>query len=417
MERNQFDIIIVGTGLAESILAGALARNSKSVLHLEPGKQYGSEYKVLNIQEFVAEYRERAGFQYYGGESDEFCKFKETLLDNIEGDLKAFNSCWFFNRQVLIDLMPKFVYASGEVIDLLVTSKVGPYLEFQLPKKFGIIASDTITPAPMSKEDIFASQDISLVEKRKLMKFLKSCLNFEPGMTNINTSNFLDHMRESGLSEGIMMIIISSLNFQLNLKDAIQMDAIEGIERIQRFLQSANRYGPSPLLYANYGTGSELCQCFCRYAAVFGASYILDCSINSLDTSSKMKTIDTDYGIFTAPELIIASSSPIQITSTTNDQNISSYHYMVCISQAQFGTSSDHSLYFKCPDLNTNRNGIVGIQFCQSNQMCPEGTFILNLRTAYCDSSLDSLEKVAQHLSNGMKTLNRTLRWDYLRAG
>ena len=402
MERNQFDVIIVGTGLSESILAGALARNSKSVLHLEPGKQYGSEYKVLNIQEFVAEYRERACFKCYGGESDELCKFMETLLD--KRDLKAFKNCWFFNRQVLIDLKPKFVYASGEVIDLLITSKVGPYLEFQLPKKFGIIGSDTITPAPMSKEDIFASQDISLVEKRKLMKFLQSCLNFEPGLKNINRSNFLDHMRESGLSEGIMMIIISSLNFQLNLKDAIQMDAIEGIKRTQKFLQSANRYGPSPLLYANYGTGSELCQCFCRYAAVFGASYILDCNINSLDTGSKMKSIDTNYGIFTAPELVIASSSPLQIPRTTNDQNISSYHYMVCISQAQFGTSSDHSLYFKCPDLNTNRNGIVGIQFCQSNQMCPEGTFILNLRTAYCASSMDSLEKVAAQLSNGMKT-------------
>ena len=51
--ENHFDVILVGTGLPESILAGALAKSGKRILHLDQGEHYGSNYKTVNVHEFV----------------------------------------------------------------------------------------------------------------------------------------------------------------------------------------------------------------------------------------------------------------------------------------------------------------------------------------------------------------------------
>ena len=40
---SKFDAIILGTGLVESILASALARARKKVLHLDRNEYYGHE--------------------------------------------------------------------------------------------------------------------------------------------------------------------------------------------------------------------------------------------------------------------------------------------------------------------------------------------------------------------------------------
>jgi len=41
LEERQFDAVVVGTGLAESILAAALAWSGSSVLHLDSNPFYG----------------------------------------------------------------------------------------------------------------------------------------------------------------------------------------------------------------------------------------------------------------------------------------------------------------------------------------------------------------------------------------
>ena len=51
---KEFDCILVGTGLVQSIVAGALAYNGKSVLHLDKNDYYGGDSASLTLDEFTA---------------------------------------------------------------------------------------------------------------------------------------------------------------------------------------------------------------------------------------------------------------------------------------------------------------------------------------------------------------------------
>ena len=48
---NSYDIIILGTGLGSSLLAGALGRIGKNVLQLDRNDYYGSDYASFTAKE------------------------------------------------------------------------------------------------------------------------------------------------------------------------------------------------------------------------------------------------------------------------------------------------------------------------------------------------------------------------------
>ena len=49
---SEYDVIIIGTGLTESIVAAACARSGKIVLHLDPNQYYGSAWASFNFDQF-----------------------------------------------------------------------------------------------------------------------------------------------------------------------------------------------------------------------------------------------------------------------------------------------------------------------------------------------------------------------------
>lgn len=62
VEDNNYDILIEGTGLAQSILAAAISRLSKKVIHIDKNTFYGSSFAALSIDQlddFVATYASR----------------------------------------------------------------------------------------------------------------------------------------------------------------------------------------------------------------------------------------------------------------------------------------------------------------------------------------------------------------------
>ena len=84
---NSFDVIVVGTGLEESILAAAASRNGHSVLHLDTLDYYGGDWAAFNFQ----------GLQ-------EWIQ-RQSLEDQVAFDVR--------------ELQEKFVQADGERVVLL----------------------------------------------------------------------------------------------------------------------------------------------------------------------------------------------------------------------------------------------------------------------------------------------------------
>ena len=51
--EDRFDVVIIGTGLAESILSAACSRVGKAVLHLDNNSFYGESWSSFNFEQLV----------------------------------------------------------------------------------------------------------------------------------------------------------------------------------------------------------------------------------------------------------------------------------------------------------------------------------------------------------------------------
>lgn len=51
--EEQFDIVIIGTGLTESIISAACSRIGKTVLHLDRNSFYGESWSSFNFEQLV----------------------------------------------------------------------------------------------------------------------------------------------------------------------------------------------------------------------------------------------------------------------------------------------------------------------------------------------------------------------------
>jgi len=64
-EDNKYDLLIEGTGLTQSILAAAVSRLGKKVIHIDKNTFYGSYWSALSIDqldEFVKKYSSKGHF-------------------------------------------------------------------------------------------------------------------------------------------------------------------------------------------------------------------------------------------------------------------------------------------------------------------------------------------------------------------
>jgi Rab GDP dissociation inhibitor len=101
--NEEYDVIVLGTGLKECILSGLLSVKGKKVLHLDRNGYYGAETASLNLTNLWAMFRpgEEPPKQYG------------------------------HNRDWNVDLIPKFIMANGLLVKMLLHTKVTRYLEWK----------------------------------------------------------------------------------------------------------------------------------------------------------------------------------------------------------------------------------------------------------------------------------------------
>ncbi|KAF8974379.1 GDP dissociation inhibitor-domain-containing protein [Flammula alnicola] len=247
MEESQFDVIIFGTGLVNSITAAALSKAGYKVAHVDSNPYYGGEEAVYRLK------------NSYNGQI--------TLQ----------------SRQYSICLQPAVLPSLGPLISSLVSSGVAKYSGFKLLDCVSVYhSSGHVKSVPGSKEDIFKNKEISLIEKRRLMRFLTFAAgDFEDkqeleGKHELPFVEFLPAV--FSLSEEITSVIAYSLAFCM----ASTEPTLPTLQRLRRYLRSGGRYGPSPFLIGHYGGIGDIAQGFCRAAAVSGGVYILSRQITDI---------------------------------------------------------------------------------------------------------------------------------------
>ncbi|KAI0788519.1 rab GTPase activator [Abortiporus biennis] len=269
---EEYDVIVLGTGLTECILSGLLSVDGKKVLHMDRNDYYGGDSASLNLSQL---YR-----QFKPGQEPP----AELGRD----------------RDYAVDLIPKFIIAAGELTRILVHTDVTRYLEFKQIAGSFVYRDGKISKVPSNEMEAVRSPLMGLFEKRrakKFFEFLQSWKDEDPA-THQGIDLDKDSMKvvyeKFGLEPGTQDFIGHAMALYLD-DDYITKPAREAYKRIVLYTSSMARYGKSPYIYPLYGLG-ELPQSFARLSAIYGGTYMLDKPIDEIVTDESGKFIGVRSG-------------------------------------------------------------------------------------------------------------------------
>jgi len=201
LEQANFDVIVVGTGLTESLVAGALARNGKTVLHLDKNDFYGNYFSSFNLQGFHSLMQKEKQQRSFNNNNDnipidifncEPCdlravpiapnipispnpneippeesqmEIQQTNIQKKEDTTvkQAPKTLLDVSRQFNLDISPKILFSRGPEVELFISSGVAKYLEFKTVENTYLFLENDLQLVPCSKGDVFKSKFISLL--------------------------------------------------------------------------------------------------------------------------------------------------------------------------------------------------------------------------------------------------------------
>uniref|UniRef100_A0A2M4A4X2 Rab GDP dissociation inhibitor n=1 Tax=Anopheles triannulatus TaxID=58253 RepID=A0A2M4A4X2_9DIPT len=269
---EEYDAIVLGTGLKECILSGMLSVSGKKVLHIDRNKYYGGESASITPLE------------------DLFSRFGIELPGDKYGRGRDWN----------VDLIPKFLMANGLLVKLLIHTGVTRYLEFKSVEGSYVYKGGKISKVPVDQKEALASDLMGMFEKRRFRNFLiyvqdfvaddpKTWKDFDPA-----TKDMQALYEKFGLEKNTQDFTGHALALYRD-DDYLAEPAIKTINRIKLYSDSLARYGKSPYLYPMYGLG-ELPQGFARLSAIYGGTYMLDKPIDEIVYDADGKVVGVRSG-------------------------------------------------------------------------------------------------------------------------
>jgi len=239
--------------LKECILSGVLSVEGKKVLHMDRNNYYGGESASLNLNQIYE--------KFLSGQ-----KPPESL-----GQSRDYN----------IDIVPKFLMATGLMVKFLLKTGVTRYLEFQNVANSYVYKDKKVHKVPTTATEVMSSGLMGMFEKRRCRDFTNFIQNYKPEDPkttegfDINKQIMADLYKKYGLDENTQSFIGHACALHDN-DEYLRQPAVETVRKIELYRDSLNQYGGnSPFIYPRYGLG-ELPQAFARLAAIYGGTYMLD---------------------------------------------------------------------------------------------------------------------------------------------
>jgi len=268
---EEYDVIVCGTGLKECILSGLMSVNGKKVLHVDRNGYYGGECASLNITNLWE-------------------KFRPGTTPPKE--LGA-------NRDWNVDLIPKFIMASGDLVKILLKTRVSRYLEWKScersyvyqPQEGGFFSSaKSIHSVPTTATEGMKSSLMGMLEKPRFINFVKFVTEWDDN--DASTHGGLDPRRHTmqqvyekyGLQEATIDFIGHAVALQPN-DDYLKQACGLTINKCKLYLNSLMQYGGSPFIYPIYGLGG-LPEGFSRLSAIHRGTYMLNKPVDGLEFDS-----------------------------------------------------------------------------------------------------------------------------------
>eukprot|EP00124_Ichthyophonus_hoferi_P000761 Ihof_evm3s31 gene=Ihof_evmTU3s31 len=272
---EEYDVIVLGTGLKECVLSGLLSVHGKKVLHIDRNDYYGGESASMTPLDKLFGLFEK----------------KNAPTEQAYGKLRDYN----------VDLIPKFIMANGLLVKMLIHTDVTKYLEFkQVEGSYVYKSGNKIYKVPVTETEALSTSLMGMFEKRRFRNFLQWVQNFDE--SNKATWQELDP------SKTTMNEVFKHFGLDSNTADftghAIALYRDDDyktqrfgptIERIKLYSSSLARYGKSPYIYPLFGLG-EMPQGFARLSAVWGGTYMLDTKVDGIEVDAEGRFVGVKSG-------------------------------------------------------------------------------------------------------------------------
>ena len=377
--NTNYDVIVLGTGLKECMLAGLLAKFPKKT----PGETQKEGAKILQL--------DRNG--YYGSDS------ASLNLTNLwkhfrpnEQPKKEYGE----NRDWNVDLIPKYIMANGSLVKLLLKTNVSQYLEWKAVDgtfvyqwdKGGIFSKSkggVIHKVPVTAGEAMKSNLMGLFEKNRFRSFMGFIQDYElkdPKTQNGLSPNapFKDYIKKYGLEPNTVDFVGHAVALYTN-DDFLEKKAIVTIDKIQLYINSFGRYGNSPFIYPVWGL-SGLAEGFSRLCALYGGTYMLNRDVEEIlyDENGKFKGIKSQgeeaYG-----KILITEPSYVQKLGKV--KSVGKVIRRICILNHSIPNTKDvDSCQIILPQKQINRKNDIFVAVLNStHSVCKKGYYLAIIST------------------------------------
>ena len=222
-----YDVVVVGTGLAGSVLAAALTMQHKRVLHIDRNDWYGELDASLNIRELDSwtknapsgvEIHSATSLESFELEVDQLVviqPYGQGVIQQIQPLIIQFNGFNIYcgtqqgviplnhvklrnllenariNRACALNLSgPGVLLSQGTAVSTLLTSKVCDYVEFKPLPTIQVCLEGELVKVPCNKGDVFTSNLLQPLEKRSLMKLLQLSIEYNAHIEQASVDQF-----------------------------------------------------------------------------------------------------------------------------------------------------------------------------------------------------------------------------------
>ncbi|KAI1137447.1 GDP dissociation inhibitor [Hypoxylon sp. FL0543] len=316
--EEPWDVVICGTGLQQSLLALALSRSKKRILHIDPNDYYGQHEAAFSLQEadsWAATHAATPEVQDVSttGGAKTGASGRDTIFKNasVWKHPEAADHGLSFPRAYSLALAPQIIHTRSKLLEQLVSSRAYRQVEFLAVGSFFVYdttASDDsskLARIPSSREDVFSTRSIPAKSKRALMKFLKFVMDYDSEEQKPTWEGQEDKLLSEFLASAFRLDAdLQKYILALTLTLDGRVTVADGLATIHRHLTSMGLFGPGfCAVYPKWGGSSEIAQVACRAGAVGGGIYMLDTKAQTKD-----ETMDN--------EIILDLSNDLSVRTT-----------------------------------------------------------------------------------------------------
>jgi len=434
---SEFEVVVMGTGLVESMVAAASARMGHTTLHVDTAKYYGGDWAAFTwdgLQEWIRgdervekeENDQQSNVELEEGEElvafgenktivnvqenwycdkivdkeipDSTDNKEESSADGLEQTPAAAEGLNDINTNETFE-------ASNQAVAKDAKPEWNRETLLSQSRKFNLDLTPRLLFARGPMVELLISSNISRYTEFKSVTRVLTLLEGRLEQVPSSRSDVFNTKHISVVEKRVLMKFLTqclqeeegeqdtSKTFGDYLKShkltpnlthfvvhSIAMTPLDcpqstGLQATRKFLSSLGRFGPTPFLWSMYGTG-ELPQAFCRLCAVFGGIYYLGRSLEGVVVKDgKAKAVVTE-GKRISCQYLVMPGSKVPTNLVLEKKEVTASRAMFLTKESLLPTEKEQITFLSLPQEDDRPVRVVEVG--PGTAACPKGLHVMH---------------------------------------